>query len=185
MASQDVKFGLAGHNVKGIDDGTVGSSNNGVVPYVAIGYVDGSGGFVRISSSNVIPTSAVGLPAALGQTTMANSTPVVLASNQSTVPVVQQGGATLATGQVTAASAVGASSWVGTAVVASSTTVNRVTLTNFNATGFLSIGGASSLASSTGHMLPAGQQVTLYTRSGIWAIASSGQVNVSYITEAP
>lgn len=52
---------------------------------VSVPYVDNGDG--THSEGVAIKGTVTGLPAALGQTTMANSTPVVIASNQSSLPV--------------------------------------------------------------------------------------------------
>lgn len=51
---------------------------------------------IKVESDGTVDVSATGLPASLGQKTMANSTSVAIASDQSSVPVLLQAGSALA-----------------------------------------------------------------------------------------
>jgi len=93
--------------------------------------------------------------------------------------VAQAGGSTINSGLVNCGSS------TPTVIVAANTSRFKVTLSNVNGTGTVYILGASSGASSAGYGLPAGQQLPpLYTQSGLWAIASSGTCNVTYLEES-
>lgn len=58
-------------------------------PTVVLGMLDNSGVLIPVDPSNPIPVSGAGLAVVgLGQAIMANSVPVAIASDQSTVPVI-------------------------------------------------------------------------------------------------
>ena len=102
-----------------------------------IGWIDGSGNLQGVSATNPLPISAASLPLpsgaatsanqtteitkltsidgktpALGQAVMSASTPVVIASNQSDVPVLIK--TTTSTANSTATPLIGGASWTGT-----------------------------------------------------------------------
>jgi hypothetical protein len=75
-------------------------SGTGVAAPTSATLVGGSDGTnlvaVKVDATGVVSVSGTGLPTSLGQKTMANSTSVAIASDQSSVPVTLQAGSALA-----------------------------------------------------------------------------------------
>ena len=151
---------------------------------MALGYLDTSGNFVPITAA--VPMPVAGLPTSLGQKTMALSLGVVIASDQSAVPISgtvsltdisnaeYETVAASQTAQVLGGAGATGDYLSGLLVTPASTSPGVVTILD-NATSInVFAGGASSLSNLVPFFIPVGAKSV----SGPWKVTTGANVSV-------
>jgi len=114
----------------------------------------------------------------LGQAASANSLPVVIASDQGTVPTTQANNPVGSASGATSQASIGTVTGPAATIVAARTGaigVGRIAVTLFNAgTQTVFYGFSNAVTTSTGARLLAGAAVTINTTSALYGVSASG-----------